>query len=260
MRGLLAAQAILFASLLALSAQATPPPQGPDVGPTTLVGLLTAQGDRTCDGGKVTWINPHHQAGFVRLVAPTVKLQRFENLPVILTGRVLTGWRPPPFKSGDFKGDQDCGPPVQMRADWEHGKSGTRIRRGPGPGFAAFKVTGAKPWSGLTARRVGETIEVSLSNDLGVDLKHLTLRLHYEGCYGKPGTMVRSQTRPMMRPGDAAKFIFPVHSWRKARADRSAHRAVALTLDAQSPAAAFDLNWPLSRTGIRVDCPRPAAP
>lgn len=254
MRALLAAFALAVLGPLSPCAYASAP-QGPGLGPTTLVGLLTAQGDRICAGGQVKWVNDHHQAGFVRLVAPKVELSRLENLPVILTGRVLHGWRPPAVKRGG-----DCGPPVQMRADWEQGKNGMRIRRGPGPGFVAFKVTSARPWSGLTARRVGENIEVNLKNDLGLDLQHMTLRLHYEGCYGKPGTMVRAQTRPMMRPGDATRFVFPAVSWRKIRGGKRAHTAAALTLDAQSPAAAFDLNWPMGRMGVRVQCPRTPAP
>ena len=239
-----AAATFLFAS----TAFATP--QAPRV--TTLVGLVTAQGDQLCDGsGRDKWVNRHHQAGFVRLVEPAIKLARFENMPTILTGRIVPDWRPPKVKQTG-----DCGPPMQMRADWQAGMSGTRVRRSPRPGFAAFKASAARKWSAIGARLVGGTVVIKLRNDLGVDLKQLTLQLHYEGCYGKPGSMVRSQTRALVRRGATIEVAFPTLARQKIRGDNRAHTAAALTLTSANKALAFDFNWSLWRAGVRVACPK----
>ena len=222
------------------------------VAPGLLVGLLSQQGDQLCDGTpKGQWINLRHEVGYVRVMPGKTKLERFDNLPVIVKGRPVPGYRAPAVV---HKGQ--CPPPMQMRADWTQGLKGMRIKRGPGTGFAAFELATIKPWSGIAIKRQGDEVVLTLRNDLGVDIRHLTMRLHYEGCYGKPGTMVRSETRPILRHGDSTTARFPAIAWRKIRKSKRAHAAAALTLHAQSPGIAFDFNWSLFKAGARVSCPK----
>ncbi len=219
---------------------------------TILVGLLSRQGDRLCDGspnGK--WVNHRHEVGYVHLLAGKLKLERFENLPVIVKGRVVSSYRRPVLSHTGASP-----PPMQMRADWTQGMTGMRIQRSPGPGFAAFKVQSIKPWTGVSITRKADKVLVSLRNELGLDLHHLTLRLHYEGCYGKPGTTARSESRPVLRVGQMFKATFPILSYRALHGGKRAHRASAITLSGQTPGVALDFNWSLYKAGAGVQCPR----
>ena len=251
----LSALALMSLTAVGIDAKASVPGAGV-AAPTVLVGLLSRQGDLLCDGtptGK--WVNQHHEVGYVGLVAGKQKLDRFESLPVIVTGRPLSNFRRPEVH---HKGA--CPPPMQMRSDWIQGMSGMRIKRSPGPGFPGFKVKSIRPWTGLSITRKGEQLVVRLRNEVGVDLRHLGLRVHYEGCYGKPGTMVRSEVRPVVRAGKQIEVTFPTVTWRSIRGARRAHAAFALTLSGQSPGVAMDFNWSLRKAGAGVSCPKQAPP
>jgi len=224
--------------------------------PTILVGMLSLQGDRQCDGtptGK--WINQHHEVGYVHLIPGKHKLGRFENLPVILTGRPVESFRKPVVRHMGA-----CPPLMQMRSDWTLGMQGMRVQRSPGPGFPAFKVQSIRPWTGASITRKGDKIIVRLRNELGVDLRHLTLRLHYEGCYGKPGTTARSESRPVVRQGKEVTATFATLAHKTRGGSKRTFSASSLTLSGQTAGVSLDFNWSLRLAGAGVACPTRRAP
>lgn len=219
--------------------------------PERLIGVLTPQAYRRCDGTVASqWVHPHHEIGFVALVHKLKGLARYENLPVIALGAPADNWKRP--DAGH------TGPCIdaQMREDWVEGVHGTRVRRTGGVGFEAFDVRSVQPWSGLKLTRVGDAVEVTVRNDLDFDLRHLQVRLHYEGCYGKPGSTVRSDSRPTLRRKATTSLRFPAVVWAPGRDGQRAHAAAAVEISSQNPAVAWDLVWTMRQGGLSVSCPQ----
>ena len=226
-----------------------------------LVGRISRQHVQVCLGGqREKWVDPHFEAGFVRLVpAGDLELAPLAGRAAVLRGRVEPGRRFP------HPGHQGHCPGRQARSDWVFSKRGVRLKRELAPGQerpASFTATAAEPFAGLSAERRGEMIRVRFRNRLPLALSDLTLVLHYEGCYGKPMSPTRRQAFGALAPGEVASARFPAR-WRHdttrgggPKADRGLHRAHSVQVISQDPAVLFDLDLPLNELLDRAPrCP-----
>lgn len=228
-----------------------------------LVGVVHEDGEHVCFGdGQETWINKFRQIGFVRVVAgDAIEAQLVEAMgtPVVahgrITDRVPAGGEQPPGERGE------C-PQYQMRSDWVLTSSGMRIRRGESPAMKAFEVDRVEPLTGLSARIEGEQLKVSFTNELGVALDApVELVVHYEGCYGKPGSDSRTLVaNEKLLPGATLAGTVPLIT----EADRVPgnpkgtrdHRAYSVELRASADGVYFDLDVSVRQLGADVQCPQ----
>jgi hypothetical protein len=223
-----------------------------DRGPKFLVGVLTEQADRKCTGkDEAEWVNRHYEVGFVPIVARKRKLKRHVGKVVVIRGKVARKYQ---RKAVAHSGD--C-PAMQMRSDWIAGLHGMRVRRSGGVGFGAFKARRIKRFRSLKTKRQGDELLVTLRNPFRMNLGHMQVRVHYEGCYGKPGRTVLSDSRPELRRRGKMQVRFPLII-EKNRAGRGqvSYAAASLELSARNPKVVWDFDLPLSSVGIDVKCPK----
>ena len=208
--------------------------------PLSLVGLLTAQGDRQCKDGKESWINPRHEVDFTHVVHSAVPLEPLEGQVVLVTGEPAT---PPPSPPEG----PDC-PIMQMRSDWVMGKEGIRIRQGGGgpPGIRVQSATKVE----VGARREKEELVVRFRNPLTRPLGNVSLQLHYEGCYGKPGSSTHEKAIGTLAPGAIAEHRFPVMDEPGGR-----HVAHSFGVEGGDETVTVAVDLSLAKLGVEVACP-----
>ncbi|MFT7623944.1 MAG: hypothetical protein ACI9WU_003130, partial [Myxococcota bacterium] len=157
------------------------PPKDAHAQTVSLAGLLTQQGQKQClEKWEVKWVDPHWQVGFTRLTGTAGNLQRLDGKPVLVTGTVDADFTPPLVKHLG-----EC-PIPQMRSDWVESRSGMRIRRTGGSGISRLKQVQVRELTELKVRLDGDEVVVEFANPIDHMMEKLTIRLHYEGCYGKP--------------------------------------------------------------------------
>lgn len=220
---------------------------GAEPKPVRVLGFLTEQADKQCVDGRVEWVNPHPEVGFTRVVGTDVALEALQKRAVIVTGREAKDAAPP------VKYDPEC-PMMQMRSDWVEGRDGIRVER-VGRGVAAMHVTSAAPWDGLAAKVKKGALVVTLKEDLGAPV---SVTVHYEGCYGKPGATARTLAA---KPGKALRFPLAddeLHDKpRKGMEEGIArHVPVSVTLSGDVPGLVLALDLPLWALGVSVECPK----
>jgi hypothetical protein len=261
-----------------VSVQVEPPAEGPADNleqaapalsrraPELLVGLLGQNGTYVCSRGgppEGEWIGIYPEVGFVPLLA-TARVRRQVDA---LLGRMVVARGSAsrqPVEPAPIPADREpCTQLAQMRSDWEARPGGFRIRRGPPLGIAAFRAVALEEFTGLEADAQGAQLELRLTNTLGQTLVGpITLRVHYEGCYGKPGTLSRSEeSARSLPPGATVRASFPttvtelLPAVRSRAAERHAYRAHSAQVLAQAPEVHFDLDAPLHVLGASVKCP-----
>lgn len=213
------------------------------------LGFLTEQADQRClEGGKVEWLNPHAEVGFTRVVDSDVPLAPLYGKAVLVTGTAVEAPKLVVENTGP------C-PMVQMRSDWVEGRDGIRVQRGGGAGVAALHVTAVEEWDGLAAKVDGKSLVVTLKKDLGAPVD---VTVHYEGCYGKPGSTAR--TEKAAKAGAVLRFPLAEDETydqpRKGMDEGVArHVPVAITLDGTAPGLVLGLDLPLRALGVTVSCP-----
>lgn len=185
-----------------------------------LVGLLTKQYRGRCGAdGQHKWDDEHWEVGFVRLdVLKGLDLSALEGKPVVVTGKVKTAQ---PIPAPEYvhaamelnpkpEGPGIECPMYQMRADWVIGKNGMRIMRSRGAGLPALlAVTKASLFDGLDLEVRGDKLTVTFTSTSRSPLKGVEIRLHYEGCYGKPGTDTRTEKLGDLAAGAHRTVTFP---------------------------------------------------
>ena len=244
--------ALLISTLLAA------PPITPGEG-HLLVGVLSEQGHLDCKGGespadeaREVWRDLYPEVGFVRLVPPAgFDMDGLRGALVVARGTPAAG--PAPARP------MSCWM-MQARSDWLYGKSGIRVRR-TSPPHVAFEARAVEPLKTLlTAERrtgaespFGDTLRITLANPFDRPLKGLTLTLHHEGCYGKPGTTARAATRAALAPGASWTVELPAFMNRK-QGRGQWHAAAAITLEAAGERIAFDLDVGPGQLGVDVAC------
>lgn len=215
------------------------------MGPVILVGVLSEQGTSVCQKGQQTWLNPRLEVGFQRVVFDTPPAKALWGHAVVVKG---TPSDPP--RQAPLPDDDGTCPPMQMRSDWIPGMHGIRLRREDSPPRGFYTAPGAEPFTGLSAK-VGEAVEISLKNTLGVPLKGVRLRLHYEGCYGKPGAP--DETRPVgdVAPGATGTATFPLRIMRQIGRGME---HVPHSIQVVAEGVVMDLDLPVAQLGVKVPC------
>lgn len=242
------------------------PPTVPLGDQHALIGVVTEQAPLGCEGDlsqpKEVWGPPYHEAGFVRLVPAGADPAKHTGHPVAVLGAPLPG--PAPDRSHGCL-------PMQMRDDWIYGKGGMRVARTTPP-HVAFRAAAIHRIEGLvTAERIPakpadgaadgtrDTLAITVRNVFDRPLEDLTLTVHHEGCYGKPGATASKARRALLKPGGTWTATLPAYEARS-RTPHPArrgewHAARAVTLVGGGPRTAFDLELPLSTLAIEVPCP-----
>ena len=225
--------------------------------PITVVGVIHQDGQRICDGrGHEQWVDLRYEIGFTPLVideARTGDLATLHKRAAIVFGRVQ---EPPP--SDPVPSTGEC-PLYQMRSDWMVTADGIRISRGvrAAEGVAVERIV---PFEGLVVKRAGDTLELALTNAFEVPLADdLTLTRHYEGCFGKPGSAMRSEIREgELAPGDTWRVQLPAFVQDPEGPDgRQLFRADSIELRAEGKGVAFDFDAGFHEIGAPgVECPR----
>ncbi|TVQ90004.1 MAG: hypothetical protein EA397_13680 [Deltaproteobacteria bacterium] len=243
---------ILLALGLTLSCARADTPVHSASAPTQerLVGVVTPQGTRQCDGSpEGSWVHPRHEIGFVRALG-TTDLSPFEGRAVMVTGRRELS--PESLPSVQHTGP--CPIPMQMRSDWVEGPSGIRVKR-RAPPFEAFRVRSVEPFDALTARVEGERLHLALANPMGEPLDEIRMTVHYEGCFGKPGSQTREIAHGALSAGATAEVDAPIHLHDDdAPTGRADYRAFSVRLDARADGLTFDLELTLPTLSVSVEC------
>lgn len=222
----------------------------------TLIGVVTAQADRRCTGKmEPDWLNPHHQVGFVRITASKQDLTPYEGKPVIVTGRIANVLPPKITHTGHCM-------EAQMRSDWVVGKNGMRIRRAAGVGFAAMSVDTVTPLTGFAASRKDKKLSVRFTNPTAASLGTVSMIIHYEGCYGKPGTLSESSETKAVARGKTATVSVPINLERKRGQRLRRYRAASASVRiSDTKGITSNLTMSLSAIGGgHFDCPKRGRP
>jgi len=231
------------------------------IGPRYLVGELQEQAVRRClANNKEEWLHPYLAVGFTRLVVPAALDAK------ALAGRVVVvqGTPASPVPAPAVQHQAPC-MPVQMRGDWVMGKHGIRMQRGQPTGHAApgaFRATSVAPFEGLEVTRSDDNIVVTWRNALAAALPESALTVHYEGCYGKPGSRRVLRRLGTLEPGKAVTERFPVHLVDSPRPGRAAgrgrvHHAHSLQITSGAGVVAFAFDVRLRRwLDPAPTCPR----
>jgi hypothetical protein len=211
------------------------------------IGLLGQRGEPDCPKGEQTWIDVEPTIGWT----PTQPLGPEEaallDLPVVAHG--LVGEPPVPRVAETVTAP--C-PPPQARSDWELTPRGLRIRRaGGGPRAPFFVRDSLRPLAELSLKADGDTLVVDFRNPVPVEITDVALRVHYEGCHGKPGTMMREHAVGSLAVGAGTQASFASIE----NGDRGPHRAYSVQVIAKGERVTFDLDVPVGKLGVPVECP-----
>ncbi len=228
----------------------TPPGKGPPI--VQLAGVLTEQGSKRCTKDMaVEWVDPHLQVGFTRLTADPAGAKALVGKPVVVTGRVDPTFRPPPVRS-----EGPC-PVPQMRSDMVWSKSGMRMQRGERTGIQYFTPNKIRVLDEISAEHTAEGLVVTYKNPTDRDMSTVALRVHYEGCFGKPGTLSRDRRLPTLPPGETARLTVPLLLEQEAGGRGRKHYvawSVQVTVK-QAHNMYFDLDVPVHALGVDAKCP-----
>jgi hypothetical protein len=159
---------------------------------------------------------------------------------------------------------QPC-PPMQMRSDWFNTPRGIRVQRTATPSIEHFHMTSIRRLDELDVKREGEELVVTLANPLPFALVDVRLVMHYEGCYGKPGSTSIAGEPIELAPGAKVTQRFPMIADheptgpRKGSPNAREHRAADLVLligeQRDGATVHADLSVSLRDVGISFDCP-----
>ncbi|HLD44425.1 MAG TPA: hypothetical protein VJC18_03235 [bacterium] len=229
-----------------------------------LIGRLTQQS--YCQEKK--WVDPHFEIGFVPIVLDTkTDVSAFTQKMVIATGTIDQSL---PLKKL-FIGSA-CDEEAQSRSDWVWGKGGSvRVLRAV-PAWmrpklkwnefetSAIRVASINPFTGLQVRLEGTVVVVAFTNLTGRELKNLSLKAHYEGCYGKPMTAEQETIFPVVAAEKKVTTTFPQiyvnpEKLSTPLGDRSEHVISSLQIVSENKDVWFDFDaHAKSDLGLAVEC------
>ncbi len=203
------------------------------------------------------WVDRTWSVGFVPLMhAPSVSstLAQLEGKVVVATG--VAGGDKPTTHGGDERPSETAECPIpQMRSDWELWPHGTRVRRGESPDLGVFQLETVVAVQPIEAQARAGEVWLAVDNPFEAPLVDATLVAHYEGCYGKPGTV--SQRRPLGTIAASSKLEdIPVPRIAGSSGGRHGeHRLASVQLLGTVEGGALDLDISLSSLGVSVACP-----
>ncbi len=218
--------------------------------PTMLVGELTQQADRKCTETGDSWVNPRLEVGFVPLVGELPGAKPLFGQAVIVRGVVA----PAPVRP-KVENTAAC-QELQMRSDWQIGMHGMRVRRLDVAPIAGFRAESVKALEGFSATLDGDQVVVTFQNTTGAPLTDVAIKVHYEGCYGKPGTATETRRTPTMKPNSTATARVPQVLIKKARHRPRTHVMREVSVLAKGSHVVFDLTVDGFELGAAVECPK----
>ncbi len=222
--------------------------------PSYLLGVVGQHGIAHCPGGGYDrqWLAVRPVVGRVGLSGPPDEvLEPVMDHPVVAIGTPISAPERPPLDTEI----EPC-PPMQMRDDWRETPRGMRIARQPGAGIDHFEVSAVRELYELRAQLDGDHVVVTLHNPVPVALREVELRVHYEGCFGKPGTTVEvSKVGPLGVGAQTSTRVAQIITRSGDRPGRNTYRASSVQLVAEGEAVFIDLDAGLSSLGATVECP-----
>lgn len=221
-----------------------------------VVGELLEGGHKVCRAnGEVTWHARYPMVGFTPLeVADGGEARLYRGRVVVAEGE-LTG-ASDVERPADLPEDEGECPIMQMRSDWVEAVGGVRMLRDGMGGRGVFRATRLRVWDGLVVTARGGEIAARVTNTFADEtLADVDLIVHYEGCYGKPGTQARAASAARLSPGDTLEHRFPLVVRGEGRRGEASFVASSVQVRARPGATAFDLDVGLSRWGIEARCP-----
>jgi len=230
-------------------------------GKEILLGELHRRGSYVCTGndpGQGKWVNISYVAGFVPLNLSAEQAQLAKpwlGHPVLVTGQPSSALPAPPLPANT----QRCSVLMQARSDWVSTPDGVRIQRNQGPRMPSFKVASIERFKGLKAQRKGDQLTVEFTNQLGRPLAApVVIRVHYEGCYGKPGSTKKEAEHPAaLVVGQTFSATFPAIATNPGAPDgRRVHSADSIEVGLSGTGIHADLDASLVKLGVDVKCPR----
>jgi hypothetical protein len=212
------------------------------------VGVLGQRGTPACDGDEQRWVDVEPRIGGTPIAPLSIEELAWLDHPVVAHGRSATA----PERGESVAVVAPC-PTPQARSDWEFTPRGLRILRDGGRTHAYFVRDAMRPLAELTVSTREPELIVDLRNPVPVELVDVVLRIHYEGCRGKPGTRTREHEVGALGVGAGVQAAFP----RRIDDDdgRGVHRAHSVQIVASGDAVTFDLDVPLAVLGAAVACP-----
>ncbi len=232
------------------------PDPSPALGPVTyLVGVVGQSGVEHCPpgGAEREWRDLHPTIGHVQVSGPEGSIfDPVMDQPVVAVGQPVDA--PPGRPSTALAPEEEPCTPAQMRSDWRRTPRGTRIERGDRPDFRYFHADTVRPLHELQARVDGEHVVVGLTNPVPVALADVELRLHYEGCFGKPGSTSKTKVIGELGEGAHVEVRLPMWIRSDAAAGRNAFRAYSVQLLGKGEGVVLDLDVSLLALGAQVQC------
>ena len=228
--------------------------------------VLGQTGIEHCDtagGYEPTWLAVEPTLGFVPAGGEGLATldEALYDQPVLARGRRAEHPPRPPLEIEP----QPCGM-MQMRSDWVTTPRGIRVVRSSDrstlPDY--FDTSSIRRLDELELRLEGDEVLVEFVNPLPVTLDRVGFVMHYEGCYGKPGTASREAPKVTLESGASTSHRFPLiveksHSGpRKGGRNARIHRAASLVLTLGGADGAIvhtDFALSLNDVGIAFDCP-----
>lgn len=225
----------------------------PTLGPGAWhIGVLSQRGNPDCSEGRQQWVDTQPVIGWISTDALSDEEAKWLDFPVVAHGKWTAA---PTSPATTVKGE--C-PPPQARSDWRFTPRGLRIQRGGGrSGGAHLERDYMRPLVDLTATTVGDEIVVDFRNPLPVALQDVVIRIHYEGCMGKPGTLSREHAVGTLEPRAGTRSQLPRLAGRS-KADPDIppdHAARSVQIEATGTDVTLDLDVPLGILGAKVECP-----
>jgi hypothetical protein len=257
------AEAPASASPTVAAVEAEPSPVPEAEGDEYFFAVLGQSGVEHCppDNPKATWVNVQPTLGFVEAGGPaTETIEPLMDLPVLARGTSMAA----PQRAPQSIEVRPC-PPMQMRSDWVNTPRGIRVQRTSSPSIEHFHVTSVRRLDELAVVREGDELVVSFRNPLPFALVDVRFVMHYEGCYGKPGTASITGDPIELAPGAEVTQRFPMikdhepTGPRKGTPNAREHRAANLVLvlgeQPEGVTVHTDLAVSLQNLGIAFDCP-----
>jgi len=233
-------------------------------GPHYFFAVVSQTGVESCpDGHNTEWLDVQPTLGWTPASGEDSEaLDALMDLPVLAQGSAGPAPERPPIEISPVP----C-PIMQMRSDWVTTPRGVRVRRTQPTAAGHFHVSSVRRLDELTIEAKGDQIAVSFTNPLPFALTGVRLKLHYEGCYGKPGSAsIMSELAATLAQGETISHSFPRITERDHPGPRKGgptareHLAASLELQiagSEGPADALiwtDLDVSLASVGVPFKC------
>ncbi len=242
--------------------EAEPNPIGPNPGNEWFLGFVSQTGVEHCASEfEPTWLAVQSTLGFISTSGQS--LDAWMAKPVLATGQAIPA---PKLELAPETTPKPC-PIMQMRSDWVNTPQGLRIDHQGHPAIEHFFVSSAEPLTQLVVTREGDELVVEFTNPLPFELAEFAMTIHYEGCYGKPGSTQQSRAAKPLAVGERRTERFPMLAEqtsaeigeRKGGPAAHVHLAKSLELSAKpgpgAPTLHVDLDAPFAAFGVSLECP-----